>query len=333
MTHDQALLPTLAKSAASIQLLMEIVPDQTTFARTLRASTGGATGKWHAGTGAFAAYDWLEGGNNDMYKGLFYGTLTAYAALCDPLVPGQDALCARLRTNALHILSDLAIVQGGTGGNHLMAAWLVYYLTGKTSALTSALSDWTKQAPDIEQAGFQTRSWGTADWSGTHLTFVEFIGLTLLTARAPLPTANTTTSLRKGIERMQRDFSPFRMGIWSVLFATKVSAPSAADVENARWRLREVPAPRMSLDLDHRVGAEFVMAPFPSLPWKNDWTTTDRTDGIYGPPLFEQALDVYAWRSGPFDYSGNQVERLSPSVDYLHAYWLGRYLGLFSPTE
>jgi hypothetical protein len=81
------------------------------------------------------------------------------------------------------------------------------------------------------------------------------------------------------------------------------------------------------------VGAEFVMAPFPSLPWKNDWTTTDRTDGLYGPPLFELPLDVYVWRSGPFDYSGNVVDRLSPSVDYLHAYWLGRYLGLFSQAE
>jgi hypothetical protein len=123
------------------------------------------------------------------------------------------------------------------------------------------------------------------------------------------------------------------MGLWSVLFATKVTTPATIDIDNARWRLREIPAARMQLDIDHRVGPGFVMAPFPDLPWKNDWTTSDRTGALYGYPLFEMPLDVYAWRSGPFDYFGNREGNTSPSVDYLHAYWLGRYLGLFSATE
>ena len=87
------------------------------------------------------------------------------------------------------------------------------------------------------------------------------------------------------------------------------------------------------LDVDHRVSASFVMAPYPSLPWKNDWTTTDRTEGLYGYPLFETPLDVYAWRSNPFNYQQNTSGSEFPGADYLHAYWLGRYLGLFTATE
>ena len=333
VTQDPDVLTHIATSAAGIQVLIEIVPDQTTFARTARAATGAPPSGWHTGTGPYSAYEWLEGGNNDMYKGLFYGTLMAYAALCDPQVAGQEALCDRMRTNAQHMVDDLAVVQGSTNGNHLLAAWLAYYLTSDLGDMADAMSDWATQATIIENAGFQTKELCTADWSGTHLTFVEMIGMSMLDARKPLPTINASTSIRKGIEKMQSDFTTFRMGLWSVLFASKVTVPAQVDIDSARWRLREIPAPRMQLDIDHRVGPGFVMAPFPSLPWKNDWTTTDRTDSLHGFPLFEQPLDVYAWRSGPFDYWGNREGSLSPSVDYLHAYWLGRYLGLFDASE
>jgi hypothetical protein len=336
VTKDASLVPLIAKSAGSIQLLMEIVPDQTTFARTIRAATGAPAPGWHTGAGAYAAYEWLEGGNNDMFKGLFYGTLLSYIALCDPVVSGQEALCARLQTNAQHMVDDLSVAEVGstyTNGNNLLAAWLAWYLTGDADDLATLTSDWAVQKPLLENASFQTKYLATADWSGTHLTFVTFMGLSLLDARKPLPTGSIAPSLQAGITKMRSDFTAFRMGLWSVLFATKTATPAQVDIDNARWRLREVPSPRMQLAIDHRVSASFVMSPYPNLPWKNDWTTTDRTDSLRGYPLFEQPLDVYVWRSGPFKYEGNREGVEGPSIDYQHAYWLGRYLGLFSATE
>jgi hypothetical protein len=330
-THEDAALNNVIKVASGIQILLEITPDRSTFARTARAASAAPPSGWHTGTGAYSAYEWLEGGNNDMFKGVFYGTLMAYATLCDPVVAGQDALCARMRTNAKHMVSDLSVAQGSTSTNNLLAAWLDYYANG--GSLATAIADWTAQSTVLANAGFQTKALSTADWSGTHLTFVEFIGMTILDARKPLPTVNASTTLRAGIEKMRSDFTAFRMGLWSVLFATKVGAPAHADIDNARDRLREIPAPRMQLDVDHRVSADFVMCPFPSVPWKNDWTKNDRTDSLYGYPLFSLPLDVYVWRSGPLDYAGNHEGVASPSADYLHAYWLGRYLGLFSATE
>jgi hypothetical protein len=332
-TKDAAALANIEKSTAAIEILLEITPDQSTFARTVRPATGSATGSWHAGVGAFAAYDWLEGGNNDMFKGLFYGQLMAYIAICDPVLPGKTAFCDRIRTNTKHMVKDLALAQSTTDANHLMSVWLSAYVNNDSGDLTAAVTSWAALQSSIEQANFQQREYMTGDWSGTHLTFAQFISMHWLAAKKPLPAINADTSVRKGFDKMKSDFSPFRMGLWSVVFSKLASASDPADVDNARWRLREIPSPRSMLDVDHRVGAAFVMAPYPSLPWKNDWTTTDRTEGLYGYPLFETPLDVYAWRSGPFDYRENTVDHEYPGADYLHAYWLGRQLGLFTATE
>lgn len=332
-TNDAAALANIEKSTNAIETLMEITPDQTTFARTVRPATGAATGSWHAGTGAYAAYDWLEGGNNDMFKGLFYGPLMAYIAMCDPELPGKSAFCARIRTNAKHMVKDLALAQNTMDANHLMSVWLSAYVNNDSGDLTSTLTSWTTLQASIEQANFQQREYMTGDWSGTHLTFVQFISMHWLAAKKAIPTANADTSVRKGFDKMKSDFSPFRMGLWSVVFAKLASTQDQVDIDNARWRMREIPSPRSMLDVDHRVSASFVMAPYPSLPWKNDWTTTDRTEGLFGYPLFETPLDVYAWRSGPFDYRENTSASEYPGADYLHAYWLGRYIGLFSATE
>ncbi len=331
-TQDATALANVVKSVVGIQILMEIVPDQTTFARTLRPASGNATNEWHAGTGLYTAYDWMEGGNNDMFKGLFYGTLTGYMVLCDPVVAGQEALCARMRVNAKH-LSDLSVVGSQTDNNYLMAKWLSGYANGSIGDLLNTVSSFTVLKAQIEQADFQRREMATADWSGTHLGFVQLIGLSLLSDRAPLPGTDTKTSINKGIGTMRDQFQVFRMGLWSVLFAKLAPMPSAVDVDDARWRLREMAAPKIPLDVDHRVATDFVMSPYPLVPWKLDWTTNDRTQSLHGYPHFEMGIDVYLWRSGPFEYSRNTSFRLSPGADYLHAYWLGRHLGLFTATE
>ena len=119
----------------------------------------------------------------------------------------------------------------------------------------------------------------------------------------------------------------------SVLFASLAPVLQPADAENARWRLREIAAPKVPLDVDRRVSPDFVMAPYPSAPWKNDWTTTNRSQSLHGYPLFELPLDVYEWRSSPFDYERDATGRSYPGADYSHAYWLARFLGVINATE
>lgn len=328
-------LANVAKSAAGMQLLVEIVPDSTTFARTIRAATGAPPNGWHTGTGAFSAYEWLEGGNNDMYKGLFYADLMAYWALCTGGQTGYEALCDRIRTNVPK-LGGLSVVGGNTDGNRLLASWLNCFVNG--ADCSSARTQWLLQQTVIEQAAGQTVQLTTADWSGTHLTFVAFLGYWLLSDLAPLNAGGISVdpkpSLRKGFDKLRGDFTPFRMGIWSTVFATLATAPlTPRNIEDAKLRLTEIPAPRMQLDFDHRVSPDFVMSPYPTLPWKQDWMTSDRTASLHGFPLFEQPLDVYVWRSSPWNYKGNQEGIASPSYDYLHDYWLARWLKLLGPAD
>ena len=75
------------------------------------------------------------------------------------------------------------------------------------------------------------------------------------------------------------------------------------------------------------------MSPYPALPWKLDWTTTDRTQALRGRPLFEQPSGEHYWKENPFAYKGNMAGTESPGVDYLHAYWLGRRFGVLGADE
>lgn len=332
VTQDQAALQNVAKSVVSIQLDMEITPDQTQFARGVRGTTGNAVAPWVQGVGDFAAYDWLSGGNNDMFKGLFYGTLTAYMVLCDPQISGYEALCQRMRTNAAHMPS-LSIAGNQSNTNYLLASWLSAYVNGSLSDEANALESWGLLSQTIEQANFTTTAIATADWSGTHLNFVEMMSMWLLAQRAPLVGVNAAGSIKLGFGKMRDQFSIYRMGLWSMVFAKLAPSPAQIDIDNARWRLREFVAPKIGLDVDHRVSSAFVMAPYPSVPWKGDWTTTDRTQSIHGYPAFELPYDVYAWRLGPYGYVRNTEGITVPGADYEHAYWIGRWLGVLSATE
>lgn len=332
VTKDATALANVETGALGIQRLMEITPDQTAFARTIRPASGNATGQWHAGTGAYAAYDWLEGGNNDMFKGLFYGTLTAYIAMCDPVVSGKDAVCTHLRSGAKH-MTTLALAQGTTESNHLIAEWVSAYLNNDLGDLAQVLESWAVLQVSVQNANFTERELATADWSGTHLGFVGFMTMHLLAQKKSLPGFDADATVATGVGKMRDDFQPFRMGLWSLLYAKLAPVNEPKDLENALWRMRELPGPRSRLDVDHRVSADFVMSPYPSLPWKNDWTTTDRTSSLHGYPAFETPQDVYVWRLGPFDYQRNTEPREYPGADYLHAYWLGRYIDAIAATE
>ena len=123
------------------------------------------------------------------------------------------------------------------------------------------------------------------------------------------------------------------MGLWSVAFATMGTAPDSAPIPDVRWRLREITAPKMACDIDHRINSEFVMSPYPSVPWKFDWTTNDRTQGLRGYPLFEEQPRIYAWKDNPMHYKEDSSGVRSPGVDYVHAYWLARAQGLLSASE
>ena len=110
--------------------------------------------------------------------------------------------------------------------------------------------------------------------------------------------------------------------------------PHSDAAQAALWRLRELPAPKPRLAIDHRIRSDFVMSPFPSAPWKFDWEDNDRTQSQRMMPLFEaSAYTVYAWKHSPLEYKASSVAVDYPGADFLFAYWLGRSLDLFTAAD
>jgi hypothetical protein len=335
VTRSPEAMANLIRSVQGLMTLMEITGDRRTFARTLRAATGNPPPPWYPGTGLYAALEWKEGGNNDMFKGVMFGLAHAHALLCE-YPTGNDQLCARIRFNVTQIADNLSVAQP-SGQNRLAAQWLAAYVTRNFSYLLRATAEWTVQAPILSQGNVTVvYQDGIADWSGTHLAFVEYMMFTLLAERYPLPGIDAGSTLRHGIENIYQQFARLWMGLWSVPFAKLGTTPHDDAAWIAGWRLREVPAPQTQMNVDHRLRSDFVMSPFPVSPWKGDWAQpgTDRTQSLRSYPLFEaMTYTVYDWKEPPFMYRGDSTGLSYPGADYLIAYWLGRHLGVFSESE
>ncbi len=330
VTGNPEALANIARSAQGLTTLIEITGNPSTFARTLRkAGTTPPVAPWMAGTGRFAGLEWKSGGNNDMFKGVMLGLTVAQAALCDRPT-GYADLCGRIKDDAVQIVLKLDQAQGNSY-NRLAALWLAAYSTREPVLLTGARKEWNRQSTLLSLGSNTFFSNGTADWSGTHLAAVQYLLFNLLTDRQPLPGVDTRAVLRRGVENIYRNFSRVPMGLWSVAFARLGTLPHADAAQDALWRLREIPAPKTSLDIDHRIAADYVMSPFPSLPWKNDWSVNDRTQSLRMYPLFESsAHTVYAWKHSPLEYRAKSTSLEYPGADYLFGYWLARYLGIVS---
>lgn len=333
-TGDESALPNIARSAAGLLTLLEITGDRRVFARTLRRAEGQPTPPWYPGAAPHASLEWLALGNNDMYKGVMFGLTAAQAALCgQPGRPEYAALCERLRSNVIQAAEKLDMAQG-SGYNRLATLWLAAYSTGRPSAIKEARKEWNRQAAQLADGSRLFYTDGIADWSGTHLSAVQYLMFFLLADRYPLPGIDSKPVLRQGIENVYREFSRIPLGLWSVVFARLGTLPHADAANNARWRLRELPTPKTQLAIDHRISADFVMSPFPSAPWKLDWTRNERTQSLRAYPLFEaSAYTVYDWKQSPFEYVAFSEGIHFPGADYLLAYWLGRLTGVFAASD
>lgn len=321
-------------SMKGILALQDATGDYSQFARAVRPAKGDLTGGWHAGVGAYADLEWLEGGNNDMMKGLYIAYVLGYPMLCEGADAASNAaLCTRIRANAAHLADDVNVDRGS---DELDSAWLASVVATdpikKLQYQAKASASWVVTKP-VAEANTQLYHQGTADWSGLNLGFVATIFHLALAERWDV--GNDGKKTYRGI--LEKSFagglSSQRLPLWSFLHAAYgTSGPNKDAVEDARWRLREMPFPKSTQNVDLRIRPSFSMSPYPSLPWKNDWTTTDRTQGLDGVPLFEEAFDLYRFRLGNMRYRGETAAR-PPAPEYLVAYWFGRKHGLVAASD
>jgi hypothetical protein len=321
------------RSLDALMKLQEITGEPAEFARTLRKSTGPvdapASLPWHRGTGVFAGLDWLQGGNNDMFKGLLLGYTLGYPFFCEGADKASHAeLCTRLRSN-VEALSATRI--GGDAGNVMASEWLSAVVSGSVQKRLRAEQRWQTSRLELQAYAVEAKL-GIADWSGIHLTFIGTVVDRLLAERLDLG-GNAVDTVSDFIDRSHENLKDQRILVWAMLRQRfGKTKPGVEYLEDGKWRLREVPFPKPQIVIDHRVSPSFCMGPYPSLPWKNDWTTNDRSQGLYSYPMFAEETGVMVWKNG-MGYKFDATGRKSAGYDYLHLYWFARKHGILQAGQ
>lgn len=338
VTSEPKALANAVKALDGILMLQEVTGDWTQFARAIRPAKGDLTNGWKAGAGALSSLEWLEGGNNDMMKGLYLAYALGNEALCGP-GGTHAALCARIRINAKHLSDDVGVDRGN---DELDSAWLTAVVSTdpgtKATYTTKANTEWNKiSVPPTGRAAAALNvnlyTYGAgADWSGLHLAFVSHLFHQILASSVDL-SGDAKSTYRTAIQSTyDNGLARHRLPLWGLLQAAHgTQAATAETKDDVAWRMREMPFPKPLIEVDHRVSPTFVLSPYPSLPWKFDWTTTDRTQGLRTVPLFEEALDVYRFRT-ELKYRGTLTVR-TPAPEYLVGYWFGRKMGVIAAAD
>lgn len=331
VTGDAKVKANVLKTLDGILKLQEVTGNWKEFARAIRPKRANTALPWRPGAGALSNLEWMEGGNNDMMKGLYIAYALGHDALCKSNPTGVEAnLCARIRVNSKHLADDINVDRGT---DELDSTWLTAVVSNdmftKVQYQGKAEGAWAIYKTPIEQ-NTQLYAQGTADWSGLNLGFVGNLFKTIL-AQSYDVGGNGKVTYTKVIEDSWSGLRKQRLPLWNLLQGAYGTTKDPAAIDDALWRLREMPFPKSEHVVDHRISPDFCMSPYPSLPWKNDWTTTDRTQALRSVPLFEDAHDIYRFRL-EMKYSGDSRAR-APAADYLIGYWFGRKFNLIKATD
>jgi hypothetical protein len=348
-TGEPAALEDVRRTVRAILTLMDITGNPRAFARTLRLRQPELEPGWHHGTGSFAYLDWEEKGNNDMAQGLLIGMVAGWEVL-----PIGDALRDEVAAHALALLEQCEFMAdppdeecGSTGAGLGLpslnpgAAWLLAGVTHNDPELLERGRQWLNDPLlllyPMALGGGPFYVFGVSDWSGNHLTLVSTIVLQQLLERTPYRILSELWHRASG--RAWQILSTLELPLHAALAAGLGVLEEPAEQEEARsqalWGLRSFPFPKHPYSVDHRIRADFVLSPFPSLPWYMDWETDPgRQSSLTGYGILETSVDSYRWNAGPFDIASAGIAgRDVPGGDFLFLYWLARSHGLIEAGD
>lgn len=339
VTNEQEALDNVVRAITGAVLCVDVPPVKTEFARAVdflvNAQPGqvGPGGKysWEAGTGQYANLMWMRGGNNDM----LHGVEICFAIGADVL-PAGHPLRAQIGNAAASLLTN---VKDAQDGNHEI---LLAYAAAKTTG--SAV--WQKRYKDslgfknilqkvyLTAGGNLTHYQGTADWSGHHLGCLTLLGVDLLGGAAPNSDEKSwRDAAAQGVRQGFDMTGLYREGLVAVI-AAAAKAPGASDI--AKGVLTEIPYPKAygDVDVDYTISLDFCLSPYPTAPWKFDWTTNpDRIQSLRSYPYFYRGSQTNFWNRSPLSFTGGPDKSEQPGQDYLVGYWLARHAGLIGAAD
>jgi hypothetical protein len=266
---------------------------------------------------------------------MLHGIETCYCVAAIVL-PAGHPLRAQVGAQAASLLTNVKVAQSGEHEIELAyAAWQTTNDPQWQKRYSNALG--FKNVLDklyTQQGGMWTQYQGTADWSGHGLGALTVLELSLLGGKTPNSDEQSWRDCAvQGEKAGWAMTGGFREGLVAMISAAIANAPGASDVSKSV--LEEIPYPKAvgDVDVDHTISDAFSMSPYPSDPWKLDWTTTDRTQSLYVQPYFYRGSETSFWNRGPLDYKGGPDLTQEPGADFLLSYWLGRAAGLLGPND
>jgi hypothetical protein len=328
-TGEAVALDNLRRSLDAIFVCHAITMTAGEFCRSLRPHVVDGDPKWIRGTAPYEHLDWLSGGNNDMSNGLAIGMLWGWLTLRS--AGGDPTREQRIVAITEDLLDHSSIVNDGRL-NELRWTLFHYLITDDWRSLLTYEVMYPALEPVLidEGTGIAYLKGLALDSSGTHLSMVGLWNLWQIAHELGHEhEGDYRIAMRHALETM----GATRLGLFQLVTGTLGDyATPPPERERGLWLLREYPIVKQDLDFDHRVSAEFCMAPWPALPWKNDWTVEDRSRSLAMLPLFERNLDHdYQWKAGPNEYKSNASTVEGAYIDFLVAYWFARYYGVITP--
>lgn len=352
LTKDPQALLNLKKSIQGLITLVNICPDQTSFARSVMPLSDHlkVDSNWVRGTGKYQNMMWLPGGNNDMIKGLFLGFIWAYKVLpeSDPQWQEIKQIINRLenvklkRVNAFNKIYQKALKTLYCKDADAYSSYLNTFL--RTDNLADLL--------DLDRPFYVD---GITDWSGTNLNMVGSYALLLMSQE---------------IEKIENRFkieNPYNEDQWSTeqgmnakwiskkakknllevyeamkyakrdylcLMAYSTNKEKLGKMPDQCWlSLIETPMelPIEQLSFNRELEKDFIFSAIPELPWKSVLHRQDPVDHLMSNknfPKFEGDgfSSQQMWKEGNFGYSGGKShDKHMPRVDVLFSYWTYQY--------
>ncbi len=342
-TGEPQALENFKKSLKGMMLLMDITQNPREFARTLALYKGQQlTPPWKRGTGVYSDYAYIEGGNNDMYKGLVHAFIWAFKVLPN----SETELWNQLKSCASR-LPELEVVDS-KNSNKIPAYGLKAIANGDGVALRAYKKAFAKDKWPEEYGLDDGFYWGgIADFSGVNLTMVSLITNIMLADLANAP--EVAARFRKSLMSNWKTYAPIRRDFLTVAAYTFAYRNGARPEEFSQetwdtslskslWSLRDIPYPRSpySASYDYRLRPDWCLSAWPDMPWKrltgNPPPWEYHYQGAYDYPIFESFAfgSTYIWKDGAFSYRGSTSPVEMPSADYLYMYWMARYAGMLN---
>ena len=347
-TGDPAARDQVIRTLGALEILMAVTGKRGLLARHFTPH-GTVMEEWPRSR-TLPRYDWKPDVSKDQYAGFVHGLGVAFALVDDPALRGKVAALAAAAADHL-MENDLRIVDADgrptTYGN-LSGRFAGVFPMGINALIVLSISKLAAVSAGAEPyTGFYSRLTGRGYASVAHWAYMAPLGINngvnenmgylalyplLLLEKDP----RILERLKDGERRTWYHVREERNAFFAFVHAGAVEGGAGGDARSAaeaaragRDALREFPESKIELPVDlTRPGFDYPRA------FLNSRKCLPRTTSAL--PLYLRPRSSSMWASDPYRLAGSLTrrgERENAGMDYLLAYWMGRYHGFIAPED